>query len=205
MHIRVNLPPQATTTGRTTQGATERTERPERAERPEQPERPERAEGRDVAPGRTARDELRDLARAQREAAADLRRAEERHGNQVILRNGVPVVPEIAGVPGVEVHTGVPENMIPPQVVDLAYGMYAMLAVMVIGWPLARAWGRRLERGGSAASTSAAVGEQLQRIEQSVDAMALEVERISEAQRYLTKLQAGRVAESAGLPSGDNR
>jgi hypothetical protein len=88
-------------------------------------------------------------------------------------------------------------------VVDLAYGFYAMAAVMVIGWPLARAWGRRLERGGSAATLPPAMGEQLQRIEQAVDTMALEVERISEAQRYLTKLQAGQVAESAGLPSGE--
>jgi hypothetical protein len=83
--------------------------------------------------------------------------------------------------------------------------MYAMIAVMFIGWPLARAWGRRLERGGASMSLSPAMGEQLQRIEQSVDAMALEVERISEAQRYLTKLHAGRAAESAGLPSGDGR
>ena len=95
--------------------------------------------------------------------------------------------------------------MIPPQVVDLAYGLYAMFAVMVIGWPLARAWGRRLERGGTSSSLSPAMGEQLQRIEQAVDAMALEVERISEAQRYLTKLQTGRVTESAALPSGENR
>ena len=76
---------------------------------------------------------------------------------------------------------------------------------MVIGWPLARAWGRRLERGGASASLSPAMGEQLQRIEQAVDTMAIEVERISEAQRYLTKLHAGRVAESVGLPSGDGR
>jgi hypothetical protein len=76
---------------------------------------------------------------------------------------------------------------------------------MVVGWPLARAWGRRLERGGSAAALSPAMGEQLQRIEQAVDAMSLEVERISEAQRYLTKLHAGQAAESAGLPSGETR
>ena len=108
------------------------------------------------------------------------------------------------------VHVGLREwdrksGGIPPQVVDLAYGLYTMVAVMVIGWPLARAWGRRLERGGAAASLAPAMGEQLQRIEQSVDAMSLEVERISEAQRYLTKLQAGQVAESAGLPSGERR
>ena len=207
MYVRVILPQQATTTGRTTRGTNERPERPEqreRPERPEQPERPERPESPDVVPGRTAGDELRELARVQREAAADLRRVAQEHGNQVIVRNGVPV-PPVPVIAGVDVHTGVPEHGIPPQVVDLAYGFYAMVAVMVIGWPLARAWGRRLERGGAATALSPAMGEQLQRIEQAVDTMALEVERISEAQRYLTKLQAGQVAESAGLPSGDRR
>src|SRR5688572_103024 len=197
MHVRENLSPQAATTGRTTQGTTERPERaerperperreqPEQPERPEQRERPERAESPDVAPGRMVREVLQD-------------------GHRVIIRDGVPV-PPVPPVPGIEVHTGMPENVIPPQAVDLAYGFYAMVAVMVIGWPLARAWGRRLERGSTSTALSPSMGEQLQRIEQAVDTMALEVERISEAQRYLTKLHAGRVAESAGLPSGDGR
>ena len=210
MHVRVMFQQQATTTDRTTRGTTERAERPERPERrepqerPEQPERPERAESPDLAPGRNLRDELRDLARAQRDAAADLRREAEDQANQVIIRNGVPVpaVPPVPPVPGFDVHVG-DGPMIPPQAVDLAYGFYAMVAVMVIGWPFARAWGRRLERSGP--SLAPAMGEQLQRIEQTVDAMAVEVERISEAQRYLTKLQSGRVAESAGLQSGDGR
>jgi hypothetical protein len=184
MHVRVNLRPQAATTGRTNQRTTERAEQPERPEqreRPEPPERPERPESPDVVRGR----------------------AEE--GMRVIIRDGVPVVPPVPVIAGVDVHPGGGEPMIPPQVVDLAYGMYAMFAVMVIGWPLARAWGRRLERGAASASLSPAMGEQLQRIEQAVDAMALEVERISEAQRYLTKLQTGRATESAALPSGENR
>ena len=181
MHVRVNLPPQAGTTGRTNQRTTERPQQPERPEQAERPERAERPESPDVIRGR-----------------AD-------EGMRVIIRDGVPVVPPVPVIAGVDVHPGGGEPMIPPQVVDLAYGFYAMFAVMVIGWPLARAWGRRLERGGTSAALSPAMGEQLQRIEQSVDAMALEVERISEAQRYLTKLQAGRVTESATLPSGENR
>jgi hypothetical protein len=34
--------------------------------------------------------------------------------------------------------------------------------------------------------------------------MAIEVERISEAQRYLTKLQSGQLGEAASLP-GERR
>jgi membrane protein implicated in regulation of membrane protease activity len=44
----------------------------------------------------------------------------------------------------------------------------------------------------------------LERIEQAVDAMAIEVERISEGQRYLTGLMAAREREPAGLPSAPN-
>jgi hypothetical protein len=44
------------------------------------------------------------------------------------------------------------------------------------------------------------MADQLQRIEQAVDAMAIEVERISESQRFLTKLQS-QAAERAALPS----
>jgi hypothetical protein len=169
---------------------------------------PARPASPDVGPGgRTARDELRDLARAQREAAADLRQAAQDQANQVIIRKGIaiPAVPAIPAMPGqITVQTGTPPNMIPPQVVDLAYGFFFMVAAIVIGAPLSRAFSRRLERGTQAAALSPGVSEQLQRIEQAIDAMALEVERISEAQRYLTKLQVAH-AEPGALPSGERR
>ena len=154
----------------------ERPERPERPEQPERPERPERAENPDVVP----------------------------EVNRVVIRPGVRVAPA-PGIPGVQVHVQDPEEQIPPQVVDLAYGFFVMIAVMVIGWPFSRAWGRRLERGAQWAAIPPAVTDQLQRIEQAVDAMAVEVERISEAQRYLMKRQVGQVGEPAGLPAGERR
>jgi hypothetical protein len=191
MHAPVTLQQQAQTANQSNQTA--------------QPARPASP---DVAPSaRTARDELRDLARAQREAAADLRRAAQDQANQVIIRKGVPIpaVPAIPPLPGqITVQTGTPPDMIPPQVVDLAYGFFFMVAAIVIGFPLSRAFSRRLERGGQAAALSPAVSDQLLRIEQAVDAMALEVERISEAQRYLTKLQVAQ-SEPGALPSGERR
>ena len=96
-----------------------------------------------------------------------------------------------------------PHNMTPPQAVDIAMGFFTMCAVMVVGWPLARAFGRRLERGGSSAAVTAAVPEQLQRIEQAVEAMAIEVERISESQRFMARLQNVPLAESATLRSNE--
>jgi len=79
--------------------------------------------------------------------------------------------------------------MIPPQAVDIAIGFFVTCAVIVVGWPISRALGRRFERRGSTPLLDTSVAEQLQRIEQAVEAVAIEVERISESQRFLSKLQ----------------
>lgn len=91
-------------------------------------------------------------------------------------------------------------NGIPPQAVDIAQGFFTMIAVVVIGWPLARAVGRRIERRSEVAAVSPATTEQLQRIEQGMDAMAIEIERISESQRFMAKLQSANADRSA-LPA----
>jgi hypothetical protein len=87
-------------------------------------------------------------------------------------------------------------NDVPPRAENIAYAFFLMMAVMVVGWPIARALGRRIERRGEAAAAlTPAVTDQLLRIEQAVDAMAIEVERISESQRFVAKLQRGETAE----------
>jgi hypothetical protein len=152
------------------------------------------------------RDQIRETIRAAREAAADARDAQ-REANQVRVQvPAVPPVPPVPGIQTIQIHPGMaPGNVIPPQAVDIAIGFFIMCAVMIIGWPLARAFGRRLERSGPAAAVSPAVSEQLQRIEQAVDAMAVEVERISEAQRYFAKLHSAPLSEPATLDSGERR
>ena len=82
-----------------------------------------------------------------------------------------------------------PGPMIPPQAVDIAIGFFITCAVIVVGWPISRALGRRFERRGVAPLLDAGVTDQLQRIEQAVEAVAIEVERISESQRFLARLQ----------------
>jgi len=56
--------------------------------------------------------------------------------------------------------------------------------------PLVRAWARRLEGKTAAALPLAGVEDRLERIERAVEAMFIEVERISEGQRFVTKLLA---------------
>jgi hypothetical protein len=68
-----------------------------------------------------------------------------------------------------------------------------VLAAVVIFYPLMRAFARRLEGGGRRAEAfDTGSAERLARIEQAVDAMAIEIERISEGQRFTTKLLAAR-------------
>ena len=106
-----------------------------------------------------------------------------------IDQNGLIVRPSAPGQPTVVLRPRDMQNMIPPQAVDISIAFFVMIAVMVVGWPIARAFGRRIERRGQVATLDAGTMEQLQRIEQAVDAMAIEVERISESQRFMAKLQ----------------
>jgi hypothetical protein len=163
---------------------------------------PERAAG--TVQSQELRDQIRETIRAAREAALDAQKAQ-RAANEVRVQ--VPVVapvPPIPQIPQIQVHPGGAADMIPPQAVDISIAFFVMCAVMVIGWPLARAFGKRLERGTQAGSITPAIGEQLQRIEQAVEAMSIEVERISESQRYLAKLHAP-ANEPAALDSGNRR
>jgi hypothetical protein len=159
-------------------------------------------------PSEDLRNEIRETIRAAQQAAADAHKAQS-DANQVRIQNGqpvpaIPAIPAIPPIPHIQVNPPSPADMIPPQAVDISIGFFVMCAVMVIGWPLARAFGKRLERSGAPAAVAPALAGQLERIEQAVDAMAIEVERISEAQRYLTKLQSA-AAEPAALQAGERR
>lgn len=69
-------------------------------------------------------------------------------------------------------------------------------------YPLVRAWGRRLEsRGAPLALPSRDIEERLDRIERAVESIAVEVERVSEGQRFVTKLLAERAPTK--LPASD--
>lgn len=110
--------------------------------------------------------------------------------------------PSEPGRPTIYVGPRALDNVIPPQAVDISIAFFIMIAVMVVGWPIARAFGRRIERRGQVASLDAGTMEQLHRIEQAVDAMAIEVERISESQRFMARLQRDA---SPALPSVESR
>jgi hypothetical protein len=98
-------------------------------------------------------------------------------------------------------------EIIPPQAVDISIAFFLMVAVIIIGLPLARAFARRMDRkGGGPAQIPREVSDQLVQINQAVDAIALEVERISEGQRFTTRLLSEqRDAARQTLPTGAPR
>jgi hypothetical protein len=90
------------------------------------------------------------------------------------------------------VDTGIPDS-----VVKLVVIILCILAVTIIGLPISRAMGRRMDR--KAEPTDPEVVRRLDRIEQAIETMAVEVERVSEAQRYSAKLLTERLPEGLAL------
>ncbi|HEY3257252.1 MAG TPA: hypothetical protein VGJ64_00215 [Gemmatimonadaceae bacterium] len=80
-------------------------------------------------------------------------------------------------------------------------GFFAMVVAIVVGRPMVKAIQTRVENESKRPQIPAEVMNRLERIEQAVDAIAVEVERISEGQRFTTKLLSeGRAANA--LPAG---
>jgi hypothetical protein len=81
------------------------------------------------------------------------------------------------------------DNTIPPQVEDISIMFFLTIGAIIIFLPLVRAFARRMDRrGGGTAQIPNEVSSQLAHLNQAVDAIALEVERISEGQRFTTRL-----------------
>ena len=77
--------------------------------------------------------------------------------------------------------------------------MFICIAASVIFVPIARAYARRVERAPLQPALPPDVVARLERMEQALDSIAIEVERISEGQRFTTKLLSERA--DRGLPA----
>lgn len=170
------------------------------------------------APSAASKQELQDAARSLREVIQKNVQQEinaATAGGNARIPPVPPMPPEnlqtitIRGRDGTQQTIVVPshllQNTIPPQAVDISIAFFLMVAAIIIGLPLARAFARRMDRrGGGAPQLSAEVSSQLAHLNQAVDAIALEVERISEGQRFTTRLLSEqREASHQTLPSGN--
>ena len=93
----------------------------------------------------------------------------------------------------------------PSGAVDIVQAAGATLAICVVGFPLARAIGRWMDRRGTAPRVPAEVIQRLGSIENAIETVAVEVERISEGQRFTTKVLNERLTGRAVEPDGVRR
>jgi hypothetical protein len=96
--------------------------------------------------------------------------------------------PGTTSIPG-----GPPPRSINP---DVAFPAAAVM-LMVLGLPVSIAWARRILRRPQPAPVSPDLSPRLENIEHAIDAIAIEVERVSEGQRFVTKILAERDRVSA--------
>jgi hypothetical protein len=83
-------------------------------------------------------------------------------------------------------------------------GFFAMVIAIVVGRPLVKSYTKRVEAGSARQQQiPGEVVNRLERIEQAVEAIAVEVERISEGQRFTTKLLSETRAGKLPAPGGD--
>jgi hypothetical protein len=184
-------------------------------------------------PTREQRQSMQDAARQLREAIrqninqelineqanAEAAKALRDQGITVVKPPAVPAVPRVFGAQGGPVTIRTPDGKttiiqqgqppdfgIPKEAVDISLAFFFTVAAIIILLPLARAFARRMDRrGGAAAQVPAEVSAQLEHLNRAVDAIALEVERISEGQRFTTRLLTDQREGSQSLATGANR
>jgi hypothetical protein len=95
-------------------------------------------------------------------------------------------VAKAAAIPGAVVEQPRAIDNNPPEEAYVLGGMFMLIVFL----PLSIAWARRIWRRSSAAVTAfpREIGERLLRMEQALEATSVEVERIGEGQRFLTRL-----------------
>jgi hypothetical protein len=88
-----------------------------------------------------------------------------------------------------------------PEIV-VPLGFFATAIICAIGIPMSRAWSRRMDAESKGARIPTEVVQRLERMDQALEAIAIEVERISEGQRFTTKLLSeGRPGDARQIQS----
>jgi hypothetical protein len=105
--------------------------------------------------------------------------------DQMLAGNAAQIA-QAAAIPGAVVQQPPPVYQGPPEEVYVLSGIFMFIVLL----PLSIALAKRIWRRGSAVVTSfpRELADRLSRMEQAVEATAVEVERIGEGQRFLTRL-----------------
>ncbi|MEI6740721.1 MAG: hypothetical protein WCK74_10490 [Gemmatimonadaceae bacterium] len=92
------------------------------------------------------------------------------------------------------------KDVVPQRAVDILGIVMGSLVLTVVGLPLALAWARRIARRPLPTAMSSELAARLESLERNIDTVAVEVERVSEAQRFTTRLLEQRTPEHAQRP-----
>ena len=98
-------------------------------------------------------------------------------------------------------HTTIPiQDVVPRGAVQITYAVSAALIAVAIVGPLLRFFLRRFERRQATGQLSAGVQARLDAMERNIDTVAVELERVSEGQRFTNRLLEQRPLEYAQRP-----
>ena len=113
-----------------------------------------------------------------------------------LLAEADAAVARAAGMPGAVVEPPPFQRQGPPEEVFVLGGLF----IVVVLLPISIAFARRIWKRGAAAVASIPqdIHDRFARVDQSLDAIAIEVERIGEGQRFLTRMQTEQRAIGAG-------
>ena len=143
-------------------------------------------------------------ARAQADQAREQARIAREQSH--VTREAVRIVHEQRGMPhtlpGATIHVS-PAHAIPPEAVHMTISFCVLATLIILGWPLMRAFGRRLAEPAVVTSAEPEIEARLTRIERAVLAVGTEVQRIAEGQRFTTQLFS-RAAGEPALRSGSS-
>ncbi len=109
-------------------------------------------------------------------------------------------VAKAAAIPGAAIDPPLPPRSGPPDEAWVLGGMFIVIVLL----PISIAFARRIwKRGGQVvAAFPKEIADRMTRVEQVVEATAIEVERIGEGQRFMTRVLTENTAHGLGLGAG---
>ncbi len=118
---------------------------------------------------------------------------------QIAIAEAEARVAVAAAVPGANIDPPRrPERISPADVLEMSAVIFTILAI-----PIVLAWSRRIwRRNAVTVSLTPELAERMQSLERSMDAVAVEVERIGEGQRFVTRLLGEREREAQAKLNG---
>lgn len=154
----------------------------------------------------------RDAAQAARDAAQDAARTAGEGGRVATTReSGTIVFPSNGPDPDITVrvdaggihvqqgttHTLIPiHDVVPKGLVQISWAFAAAVGFLCIGLPIARAIARFIDRRGTASAQDSTLRRQFESrfetMERNLDTVAIEMEKVSEAQRFTTRILTER-------------